>query len=102
MFVPRLLTRLGLLVALVAPVPFVAACGGSTPEAKSVPKPADMPEGAEWSGVYFSPTYGHLHMVKEGSAISGKWRNSSGEKWVLSTVSHRKPAPLRVKKRPSA
>jgi hypothetical protein len=81
MFVSRTLPRLGLLVALVAPVPFVAACGGSTTEAKALPKAGDMPEGAEWTGVYFSPTYGHLHMVKEGSAVSAKWRNASGDKW---------------------
>ncbi|HEX4340103.1 MAG TPA: hypothetical protein VH062_29550 [Polyangiaceae bacterium] len=81
MFVARTLTRFGLLVALVAPIPFVAACGGSAPPAKVLPKAGDMPEGAEWTGVYFSPTYGNLHMVKEGSAISGKWRNAAGDKW---------------------
>ena len=81
MFVSRTLPRLAMLVALVAPVPFVAACGGSSSEAKSLPKAGDMPEGAEWTGVYFNPTYGHLHMVKEGTAVSGKWRNAAGDKW---------------------
>ena len=81
MFVARTFTRFGLLVALVAPVPFVAACGGSEPEAKALPKAGDMPDGADWSGVYFSPTYGNLHLVKEGSAVSGKWRTAAGDKW---------------------
>ena len=81
MFVARTFTRFGLLVALVAPVPFVTACGGSEPEAKVLPKAGDMPDGADWSGVYFSPTYGNLHLVKEGSAVSGKWRTAAGDKW---------------------
>jgi hypothetical protein len=82
MFASRTLPRVGLLIALVAPVPCIAACGGGTQtEVKAVPKAGDMPEGAEWTGVYFSPTYGHLHMVKEGSAVSAKWRNAAGDKW---------------------
>ena len=40
-----------------------------------------MPEGGDWTGVYFSATYGHLHLVKEGSSVSGKWRTSAGDKW---------------------
>ncbi|HEX3593753.1 MAG TPA: hypothetical protein VHU80_01590 [Polyangiaceae bacterium] len=79
--VARTLTRFGLLVALVAPIPCAAACGGSQPEAKVLPKAADMPEGGDWTGVYYSPTYGNLHMIKEGSAVSGKWRNAAGDKW---------------------
>jgi hypothetical protein len=82
MIVARSFTRLGLLLALLAPVPFVAACGGSQTEAKTpVPKAGDMPDGGDWTGVYYSPTYGNLHMIKEGSAISGKWRNAAGDKW---------------------
>jgi hypothetical protein len=84
MFVARTFTRFGLLAALVAPLPFALACGGGTQtEVKSVPKAGDMPEGAEWTGVYYSPTYGNLHMVKEGSAVSGAWRNAAGDKWGL-------------------
>src|SRR5260221_1069594 len=81
MLVSRGITRLGLLVALSALLPGVVACGGGKTEAHSLPKAGDMPEGAEWTGVYFSPTYGHLHLVKEGSSVSGKWRNATGDKW---------------------
>lgn len=78
----RLVVRLGLVALLLAPAAStVVACGGAQKEVKTVPKPGDMPEGGEWTGVYFSPTYGHLHLVKEGGAISGKWRNASGDKW---------------------
>lgn len=78
----RFAFRLGLVALLLAPASTtVVACGGSQKEVKTVPKPGDMPEGGEWTGVYFSPTYGHLHLVKEGGAISGKWRNAAGDKW---------------------
>jgi hypothetical protein len=70
------------MVALLAPLPAAVACGGGGGKtAASIPKAGDMPEGGEWTGVYFSPTYGHLHLVKEGSSVSGKWRNAAGDKW---------------------
>ena len=81
MLVARTFARFGLLAVLVAPAPFALGCGGSQKEVKVVPKAGDMPEGAEWTGVYYSPTYGNLHMVKEGSAVSGAWRNAAGDKW---------------------
>jgi hypothetical protein len=61
----------------------VTACGGSD---ASKPKFAkvqaqDMPEGGEWTGVYYSPTYGYLHLVKEGTNISGRWKSTSGAAW---------------------
>ena len=82
MFASRTFTRFGLVAALALPLCTLAACAGSKQEeVHSVPKAGDMPEGAEWTGVYYSATYGHLHMIKEGSAVSGKWRNAAGDKW---------------------
>src|SRR4029079_17017404 len=46
-----------------------------------IPKPGDMPEGGDWTGVFFSPTYGHLHLIQQGSVLSGKWRTVNGDKW---------------------
>ncbi|HVW26809.1 MAG TPA: hypothetical protein VHC69_15680 [Polyangiaceae bacterium] len=80
MLVARTFARFGLLAALTS-IPFAVGCGGSQKEVKVIPKPGDMPEGAEWTGVYYSPTYGNLHIVKEGSAVSGAWRNAAGDKW---------------------
>jgi hypothetical protein len=77
----RFAARLGLALTLAIPLSMTVACGGSQKEVKSIPKPGDMPEGGEWTGVFFSPTYGHLHLVKEGGTISGKWRNTAGDKW---------------------
>lgn len=46
------------------------ACGGSS----SGPKSAAMPEGGNWSGVYFSPQYGEMHLVQNGSAVMGRFK----------------------------
>jgi len=77
----RKVLRLGLVVSLLVPLSSVAACGGSQSQAAAIPKAGDMPEGGEWTGVYFSPTYGNLHLVMSGGSISGKWRNAAGDKW---------------------
>jgi hypothetical protein len=56
--------------------------GCSKPEAKAPEvKPGNMPEAGEWTGVYYNPVFGHLHLVKEGNTISGKWRTTAGDKW---------------------
>ena len=45
-------------------------CGGGT----HGPKSAAMPEGGNWSGVYFSPQYGEMHLVQNGSAVMGRFK----------------------------
>ena len=78
----RALTRLALGLTLVVSVPLAAGCGaGSQKSAASLPKPGPMPEFGDWTGVYFSATYGHLHLVREGDNLMGKWRTAAGEKW---------------------
>ena len=45
-------------------------CGGSNPALK----PGPMPENGTFTGVYFSPQYGEMHMVQNGSAVVGKFK----------------------------
>src|SRR5262245_11553648 len=60
----------------------LVACGGNKEEVKHAQvKPGNMPDAGEWTGVYYSTVYGHLHLVKEGDTISGKWRTTAGDKW---------------------
>lgn len=40
-----------------------------------------MPPDGDWTGVFFSPTYGNLHLVKQGASLGGKWRTAAGDKW---------------------
>lgn len=57
------------------------ACG-DTPSAKTAHiKAAAMPEGESWSGVYYHPVFGELHMQEEGSNIVGAWRRSDQSRW---------------------
>jgi hypothetical protein len=49
---------------------FAMGCGGGRTAVSSGPMP---PEGS-FTGVYFSPQYGEMHMVQNGSAIVGKYK----------------------------
>lgn len=60
----------------------VLACGGgqeSVHHAKV--KAGDMPEGEQWTGVYYSQTYGHLHLIEQGGTANAKWRTVNGDAW---------------------
>jgi hypothetical protein len=76
------LVRTVLVVALAASSAAVVACGGAGNEPKSaVVTPGDMPDGANWDGVYFNSVYGNLHIVKTGDTIAGKWKRANGSAW---------------------
>lgn len=60
----------------------LSGCGESATAPKTATvQPGDMPDGAEWSGVYFSELYGHLHLVQEGTSITGKWMRPQRDRW---------------------
>jgi hypothetical protein len=48
----------------------VSACGGGGPDivAKS------MPAGGSFTGVYFSPQYGEMNLIQNGSAVIGEYK----------------------------
>ncbi len=56
----------GVLFALVC-----IACGPSTPEIKA----GNMPEGGNFTGVYFSPQYGEMNMIQNGNAVMGEYKH---------------------------
>ena len=51
------------------------------PPTTAAVKAGDMPAGGDWSGVFYSPLFGHLHLVQQGNVVSGKWRTVAGDKW---------------------
>lgn len=60
----------------------LSACGPSEPEVvKANVVAGAMPGNGNWRGVYYSQTYGYLHLVTQGTTVSGKWRTTAGEKW---------------------
>jgi len=40
-----------------------------------------MPEGNEWTGVYFHPVYGYLHMIEQDQKVIGKWQRTDKSAW---------------------
>lgn len=56
-------------------------CSKPPPPTTASVRAGDLPPGGDWSGVFYSPLYGHLHLVKEGNSVSGKWRTAGGDKW---------------------
>lgn len=68
-------------LAVLATAPLAMGCG-STPTSKTANVQAgDMPDGADWSGVYYSELYGYLHVVQDGNAVSGKWLRPVKDRW---------------------
>lgn len=47
-----------------------AACGSKVPEVVA----GKMPEGGNFTGVYFSPQYGEMNVVQNGSAVIGEYK----------------------------
>ncbi len=56
-------------------------CSGTGSGKKASVTPTDMPEGAEWNGVYYDVTYGYFHIVQEAKVINGKWQRPKKDKW---------------------
>jgi len=68
-----------LMCSLMLPVSASFGCGGKADPNAAQLKPAEMPEGAEWKGVYYSSVYGDLHLKEDGGTLVGKWRTVSGD-----------------------
>jgi hypothetical protein len=78
---PHALRLSALAGALALSVPSMMGCSGD-PEPKTAHvKVADMPDGEAWTGVYYHPVFGYLHMVENGTNVVGKWKRSDQSKW---------------------
>jgi hypothetical protein len=49
----------------------VIGCGGGS---TANIDPGTMPESGTYTGVYFSPQYGEMHLVQNGAAVVGKYK----------------------------
>jgi hypothetical protein len=57
-------------------------CGGGGLNAKIASvKKGPMPDGGSWTGVYYSPLYGWLHLVEEGDLVTGRWIRPRRDRW---------------------
>lgn len=59
----------------------LSACGdGNEPKTAKVAS-GPMPEGETWTGVYFHPVYGYLHMQEEGTNVVARWKRTDHSYW---------------------
>jgi hypothetical protein len=72
---------LATIMALTLPCAALVACKGGKSANSADKMSHEMPEGAEWKGVYYSQTYGNLNLVEDGGEIKGAWRTTAGEAW---------------------
>lgn len=64
-------------------VTLTAAACSSAPEPKlATVKPGSMPEGGDWTGVYFSELIGEIHLVHENGTVNGKWERKTKERFA--------------------
>ncbi len=68
-------------LALASSAILLPACGNGGGSTAANVQPGDMPEGETWSGVYFHPVYGYLHMVEQDTNVVGKWKRSDQSAW---------------------
>jgi hypothetical protein len=57
------------------------ACGNKNANSAANVTAGEMPDGESWNGVYFHPTFGHLHIVEEGDNIVGRWKRTDASAW---------------------
>lgn len=77
----RIATALVFSVAALAAPAMLAGCGDGQEAKHAKVASGPMPEGETWTGVYFHPVYGYLHMVEEGDSIVGRWKRADQSKW---------------------
>lgn len=78
----NLTRRLWLFAAATLVVAPLSLGCSSTPDGKNAKVQAgDMPAGGDWTGVWYSELYGELHLVTEGTVVSGKWMRPTKDKW---------------------
>ncbi len=44
-------------------------------------QPVPMPAGETWSGVYFHPVFGYLHVVEQAGHVMGRWKRADSSHW---------------------
>jgi hypothetical protein len=62
----------------------VGGCGGKTQNPALIPK--SMPSGGSFSGVWFSPQYGEMHIVQNGSNAIGRYEKEERRGRIQGTV----------------
>jgi hypothetical protein len=69
--------------AVVAPMATVAssAPADARTDASLASAPAPMPDGQSWSGVYYNPIYGYLHVLEHDAKVWGRYAWTNRSRW---------------------
>lgn len=59
----------------------IVGCGGNNEPKTAKVASGPMPEGETWTGVYFHPVFGYLHMQEEGSNVVARWKRTDHSHW---------------------
>jgi hypothetical protein len=59
----------------------LAACGGGEGAKSANIAAGPMPENESWTGVYYHPVFGYLHMVEADNNVHGRWKRSDQSSW---------------------
>lgn len=77
----RTFRTFALATAVAAGALSLGACGGQKEAKTANVTPGSMPSGERWSGVYYHPVFGHLHLQEQGSNIVGRWKRTDQSHW---------------------
>ncbi len=75
------LCGVGVVVMLGAGASSLVACGAGGGARFASVKAGDMPDGESWTGVYYNPVYGYLHISGEGDNATGRWKRTDSSHW---------------------
>lgn len=81
MSLARTLRKIALATALSAGALSLVGCGGGEDPKTAKIAAAPMPDGESWTGVYFHPVFGYLHLQEEGTSIVGRWKRTDQSHW---------------------
>ncbi len=59
----------------------LAACGDTERAKTANVASSPMPEGETWTGVYFHPVFGFLHLQEDGTNVVGRWKRTDQSHW---------------------
>jgi hypothetical protein len=65
----------------VAPVDAGPPLVSDAAAAVRAPPPSARAPAVAWTGVYFTPVYGYLHLVETGGHVVGRWRRADRSAW---------------------
>ena len=82
MRIRALVSALAMTFSVMSVSALIGGCGNSKPTAKTASvKAGEMPADGSWTGVFYSPLFGNLHLIAQGDKVRGKWQRPRKGQW---------------------